>query len=215
MRSVLVSATNVVSVQSKALTPVASLVRIHQIQRLLSGQARQVPVSVDNDKILGTHILKVPLAESMNRGLANPDESVKLRHSIHPLAHASPVVVPTPESFVLASQFGQLGTDALRRPVKQRPEVVFAGRESAIRSRNVNEHIRVNRVVVEGNYQLGGMVGQKVLGDIHVVAVSQADDRMSLTVILSNIIYHGNHFLNRSVMGMFRRALHLTKLLRL
>ena len=78
--------------------------------------------------------------------------------------------------------------------MKQQPDVVVAGRESAIRSHDVDEHIRINRVVVEGHYQLGGMVCQEVLGNVDVVAVSQTDDRTSLTVILSVVICHGRYF---------------------
>ena len=187
------------------------LIRGHHLQRLLPRQSGQIAVSIENDEVFGSATLQVPGAKGLNGCLANPDEIVKLRHALRPFLQAPPVVVPAPAPFVITLHFGQFVLDALRCLVKQRPEVVVAGRKCAIRSCKVDEHIRINGVVVEGYYQLCGVISQEVLGSVQVVAVLETDQGPALAVIMS-VSTHGEGLPEKSMMGLFRRVLHLAKL---
>lgn len=131
---------------------------------------------------------------------------MKLRHAVRPLFQASPVVVPAPSSFILAFQLGQLGFDTGRCLVKQRPEVVVTSREDAVRSRDIDEHFRVNSVMIESDYHLGGVVSQKMLGGVQVIAVLETDKGPAQAVIVSVFTHHNKRFPDQSAMGLFRRG---------
>ena len=97
------------------------------------------------------------------------------------------MIVARVPALIRASLFSQFSVDALSCLVEQRPEEVVAGRKRIVRSRNVDEYFRIGSVVVEGHYQFGGMVSQKVLGSVHVVGVLLVESRPPLPVIISAV----------------------------
>lgn len=108
--------------------------------------------------------------------------------------------------FFFTSYFIQFGIDTLCRLVKQRSEEVVAGGKRTVRSRNVDEYFRVGGVVVECHYQLGGVVGQKVLRGVHVMSVLLVERGASLRIIPSVVSCHGQFSPDKSVMEWSRRC---------
>ena len=68
--------------------------------------------------------------------------------------------------------------------VKQLPGIVVASEQGATRDHDVDGHLWVGGVVVEGHYHPFGVVSQEMLGRVQVVAVVGTDGRSAPVVIV-------------------------------